>query len=176
MTHAIEIIKASREHAAGVTRMIRACTQMLRREGIFQWDDMYPCLEVVEADAREGSLYIAVEDGVCRGAVTLNEAQEDAYRRVRWRGPEPVLVVHRLCVDPASQGRGIAGHLMDFAEMLAVQRGFAGIRLDAYSGNPRAVNLYSRRGYRMAGEVFFPRRAFPFYCFEKTFDLVSTGH
>ncbi|WP_173049782.1 hypothetical protein [Nitrospira sp. KM1] len=40
------------------------------------------------------------------------------------------------------------------------------VRLDAYSGNPQALTLYRRRGYREAGQVTFPRRALPFICFE----------
>jgi ribosomal protein S18 acetylase RimI-like enzyme len=40
--------------------------------------------------------------------------------------------------------------------------------LDVYTGNERAVRLYERRGYTVAGQVFFPRRELPFYCMEKT--------
>jgi ribosomal protein S18 acetylase RimI-like enzyme len=82
-------------------------------------------------------------------------------------GGEPALVVHRLCVDPAYQGNGLGSQLMDFAEAHAKQNTYVSIRLDAYAGNPRAVWLYERRGYRKAGQVYFPRRTLPFFCFEK---------
>lgn len=169
MNHRIEIVEARREDVASVMRVIHACTQAMRHAGISQWDEIYPNSGVIEEDAREGFLYIAQENGICRGAVTLSERQEATYRQVQWSGSEPVLVVHRLCVDPVCQGQGIAGQIMDFAEELALRRGYAGIRLDAYSDNPRAVGLYERRGYRNAGQVFFPRRDLPFFCFEKVF-------
>jgi ribosomal protein S18 acetylase RimI-like enzyme len=101
--------------------------------------------------------------------MALDEKQEAAYRQVKWHGAEPVLVVHRLCIAPDQQRKGIAGMFMDFAEDFALQNGYAGIRLDAYSGNPAAVRLYESRGYQKVGQVNFPRRDLPFYCYEKTF-------
>jgi len=41
------------------------------------------------------------------------------------------------------------------------------IRLDAYTGNPRALALYEKRGYQRIGQAYFPRRELPFDCFEK---------
>jgi ribosomal protein S18 acetylase RimI-like enzyme len=164
----IEIIQADQDHITSLMKVIHACTHTMRQAGIFQWDEIYPNREQIEEDVRCRSLYVAREKGICLGALSLNEKQEEVYKQVEWCGIEPALVVHRLCVDPAFQGLGIAGQLMDFAEDLALQRGYASIRLDAYSGNPKAVALYERRGYRRAGQVRFPRRDLPFYCFEKT--------
>jgi hypothetical protein len=62
---------------------------------------------------------------------------------------------------------GIAGLLMDFAERLALTNKYGSIRLDAYTGNPQAIRLYDGRGYVRTGQVFFPRRTLPFFCYEK---------
>jgi ribosomal protein S18 acetylase RimI-like enzyme len=163
----IKIRKAVHNDISGVVKVIRACTAAMRLERIFQWDDIYPNKEQVEEDLEEGSLYVIRNEDICLGAVSFNEKQEDAYQRVDWLGSNPVLVVHRLCVDPAFQGQGIAKDLMSFGERLALKRGYASIRLDAYSGNPKTVGLYERLGYQKVGSVNFPRRDLPFYCFEK---------
>ncbi|HBF38124.1 MAG TPA: hypothetical protein DDW50_12470 [Firmicutes bacterium] len=76
-------------------------------------------------------------------------------------------VIHRLAVNPEYQKQGIGRQLMDFAEKCALERGYTSIRLDAYSGNHRAVNLYENRGYKKVGQFFYPSREFPFYCYEK---------
>ena len=162
----MRIIQAEKRHVAPVWALIERCRAALVTQGILQWDDAYPTRVLVEADVRRGGLYVLEDAAQCVGCVTLDDAQEEAYRSVGWAGPEPALVVHRLCVDPAAQGQGRAHQLMDFVERRAVQGGYASVRLDAYSGNPRALGLYRRRGYREAGEVFFPRRALPFRCFE----------
>lgn len=90
------------------------------------------------------------------------------YQELIWsdEGGE-VLVIHRLAVNPEWQKQGIGRQLMDFTENYAAEKGYTSIRLDAYSGNPRALNLYERRGYRKVGQVFFPERELPFYCYEK---------
>jgi GNAT superfamily N-acetyltransferase len=161
-------MQADQGHISSVMKVIDACTHAMRQAGIFQWDEIYPNREQIEEDVRDRSLYVARDKGICLGAVSLNEKQEEAYQQLEWCGTEPALVVHRLCVDPSFQGLGIAGQLMSFAEDLALQLGWASIRLDAYAGNPKAVALYEGRGYRRVGQVSFPRRDLPFYCFEKT--------
>ncbi len=166
----IKVIKANHEDITNVIQIVDACRHAMQHEGIFQWDKIYPSRSLIEEDIREGSMYIGQDHGIALGIVSLSEKQEDAYRQVRWHGSEPALVVHRLCVNPDYQRCGIASQLMDFAENLALQRGYASIRLDAYTGNSKAVTLYERRGYRKAGQVYFPRRALPFYCFEKIFE------
>jgi ribosomal protein S18 acetylase RimI-like enzyme len=56
---------------------------------------------------------------------------------------------------------------MDFAENYAIENNYTSIRLDAFSNNPRALRFYENRDYQRRGEVFFPGRELPFYCFEK---------
>jgi GNAT superfamily N-acetyltransferase len=147
--------------------LLSECIDDLRRRGIYQWDDIYPNLDMVVKDVSDRTLFVALQGNDCLGAVCLSEDQEDAYLEVKWAVREPVLVVHRLCVAPARQGQGIASHIMDFTEEFAKSKGYMGIRLDAYTGNRKAVTLYERRGYMIAGQVFFPRRKLPFYCMEK---------
>ncbi len=77
-----------------------------------------------------------------------------------------MLVIHRLCVHPDWQARGLARQLMDFAENHARTQSYASIRLDAYKGNPRAIAFYEKRGYQRVGQARFPRRPLPFDLFE----------
>jgi ribosomal protein S18 acetylase RimI-like enzyme len=145
----------------------------MRNNGIDQWDDIYPNEEVVMKDMNDLSLYVLEENNVYIGAVSLNREQDAAYQQVNWQGGEPALVVHRLCVHPNYQGTGLGSRLMDFAEAHAKRNAYASIRLDAYTGNPIAFRMYERRGYRKAGQVYFPRRTLPFFCFEKILGTVS---
>ena len=167
MNCTIEIKQADSYDISDVMKLIRSCTEAMRSARIFQWDDIHPNKEQFAEDLKEGSLYVIRNEDICLGAVSFNEKQEDEYQKVDWHGSDPVLVVHRLCVDPAFQGQGIAKKMMGFGEKMALEQGYASIRLDAYSGNPNAVGLYERLGYQKVGLVTFPRRDLPFYCFEK---------
>lgn len=146
--------------------IINRCKEQMHAAGSDQWDDWYPTTAVVEEDIRAGSLFVLRDGSGYIGAVCLNEIQSPEYAAVAWQYPGPVLVVHRLCVHPARQGAGGARALMNFAEDFAAAKGYRAIRLDTYTGNPRALALYESRGYERAAQVSFPRRKLPFDCFE----------
>ena len=59
--------------------------------------------------------------------------------------------MRQVAVDPLHQGLGVGKALVDFAERLARQRGFAGITLNA---REHAVLFYRRLGYETQGPPF----------------------
>jgi GNAT superfamily N-acetyltransferase len=162
------IEQAQIHDAPAIMELITLCMQGMRASGIDQWDDIYPNLAVVEEDALAQSLFVILEDGLPVATICLNEVQPEEYRPLAWQiVTGKSLVIHRLCVHPSWRGHGFARQLMQFAETLAAEHGFASIRLDSYTGNPRAQALYEGRGYHRVGQVWFPRRSQPFDCFEK---------
>lgn len=151
-----------------IMELIKSCIEDMKSQGIFQWDEHYPTAEIFEDDIRNGSLYLLKDQADCLGIISLNEDQSSEYSELEWLITKgKILVIHRLAVNPRWQRQGVARRLMDFAENYAADKGYSGIRLDAYSGNPRALNLYERRGYQKIGQVFFPRRELSFYGYEK---------
>jgi GNAT superfamily N-acetyltransferase len=147
--------------------LIGACIGHMRQQGIEQWDELYPDRATLERDIAAGTLFIASEQGAIQGMIVLNELQPKEYETVPWRDHDGrPLVVHRLAVAPAWQGRGVASQLMQFAETYGRRNGYGAIRLDAFVHNPSALRLYARLGYRNAGTVQF--RKGPFHCFEKS--------
>jgi ribosomal protein S18 acetylase RimI-like enzyme len=167
----MRIVRAEHHHIEGAWELVDRCRRALDAQGIHQWDDVYPTRETIAADVSRGALYVLEDDdGRVVAGVTLDDRQSPEYASLAWSGGEPALVVHRLCVDPRSQGRGYAHRLMEFAESHAARSGYASVRLDAYTANQRSVELYRRRGYREVGQVYFPRRSMPFWCFELVVD------
>ena len=159
---------------ARVAEIFELCKLVMRAAGVDQWDEFYPTTVNAAADFAGGGLFVARAEGICAGAVCLNELQAAEYAELSWRDADGrFLVVHRLCVDPDWQGRGVAAALMDFAEAMAVEQGYSSIRLDTYVGNPKALALYEGRGYHRTGQVRFPRRRFVFDCFEKQMTSAS---
>lgn len=163
----LTIAQARPEHVQPVRDLLVACTKDLLSRRIDQWDDLYPDLEAVDDEVAAGSVYVAVDGATCIASVSLDELPDAAYAGVSWRGGEPALIMHRLCVDPRQRGRGFGRRMVQFAEELAVDRGCASVRLDAYIGNLSAVRLYERCGFNVAGKVRYPRRRLSFYCMEK---------
>jgi ribosomal protein S18 acetylase RimI-like enzyme len=161
---------ATLKNIDAVMALVKDCIQDMESQGIFQWNEHYPTIEIFCTDIYNSSLYILIDDNESEllGILTIDEEQSPEYSQLSWGvQSEKVLVIHRLAVNPKRQGRGIGGRLVDFAESYAMKYQYASIRLDAYSGNPRALKLYERRGYQKVGQLFFPYRELPFYAYEK---------
>lgn len=161
------IVRATAAHVDAAWSIVDRCRASLDRAGIHQWDDVYPSRSTVAEDVARECLYVAGTNDTCQAIITLDDREDEGYRTVSWSCDGPALVVHRLCVDPAHRGRGLARVMMRFAEQHASAHGYTSIRLDAYSANPRSVELYRRLGYHEVGQVFFPRRSLPFLLFER---------
>lgn len=151
-----------------IFEILSHCARDMRSKGILQWHNDYPRPEMVEADLNSGALYVAEIDHEIVGVMTFDQNQSPEYTSVEWKYKnESVFVIHRLAVSPNHQGKGIARKLMDFALENIQNLGGKIIRLDAYSGNDRTINFYKNRNYEYAGDIYFPGRDLPFYCFEK---------
>jgi ribosomal protein S18 acetylase RimI-like enzyme len=145
--------------------VVRDATRWMDAQGIRQWDEIYPNREILGKDVERNEMHVIQAEGGVGGLMVLNEHQPPEYGAVEWRHTGRALVVHRLTIHPTCQRRGLATHLMDFAEETAAMEGYNCIRLDAFTCNPAAFTLYENRGYRKAGLVRF--RKGEFYCYEK---------
>ncbi|MDP5053031.1 MAG: GNAT family N-acetyltransferase [Congregibacter sp.] len=163
----MQVVKARKSHLQDVLEVIYASRDHLISIGISQWDNHYPNEESVLRDLTDENLYIAALADSLVGTIAFSQDQEPEYTQIQWFYPGPCLVIHRLCVSPSHQGRGVGSSLMRFAEEYAKVNRFNSLRLDVYTGNPDAVNFYKNLGYEIVGQVMFPRRTLPFYCMEK---------
>jgi len=134
-------------------------------QGIPQWDDIYPSKAILNADIENQQMYLIEVEGRVTGLTVINEDQSPEYAGVAWKHSGRALVVHRLTIHPDYQRHKLASYLMDFAEEMAAAENYDCVRLDAFTRNPAAFNLYEKRGYRRAGIVRF--RKGEFFVYEK---------
>ena len=98
----------------------------------------------------------------------LNQECDNAYKNGKWKyEDEPFYVVHRLCVDPAFQNKGIAKSTLLHIEKQLKEIGIHVIRLDVFSNNPFALRLYNSLGYSKVGHADW--RKGRFFLMEKHF-------
>ena len=164
----MEIRLAVGEDVAGVMGVLRRVVPMMRAAGNLQWDDAYPNAEVFERDIELGQLWVAEIDGAIAGVAALTSDQEPEYAEVGWDIEEPAVVVHRLAVDPAFRGMGVAGALMRKAEDVAMERGIRVLRVDTNTLNEASQRLFPKLGYALVGEIGLEfRPGLRFLCYEK---------
>jgi ribosomal protein S18 acetylase RimI-like enzyme len=160
------ITPASLNDLPEIMALIRAVIVEMNRNNIDQWDEIYPDAAEIENDIESNSLYKYEIVGVIAAIVTINNQGSPEYDEIPWTDTSRgFIVVHRLAVLPVYQGKGIAKTLMRFCEEAALRNNQSSIRLDAFTHNPIACNLYRQLEYIEKGIVRF--RKGTFYCFEK---------
>ncbi|MGG0730138.1 GNAT family N-acetyltransferase [Bacillus paramycoides] len=151
--------------------MYTECKKALLQNQIYQWDDSYPMREHISYHLEQHELYCLFQDQVLVGAVVLNEAESPEYKLIDWSETDGrFLIVHSFVIHPLAQGKGYSKTLLFFWENEARQKGYTGIRLDCFTGNPVSLSLYEKNNYICRGAVYFASKQPPhnwYNCYEK---------
>jgi ribosomal protein S18 acetylase RimI-like enzyme len=167
----MSITKASPTDLDTIMSLIRQAIAVMYQNGIDQWNEDYPGREIIAGDIETGTLFKITDRGQIAGIIVLNNRQSPEYGDLTWQDQSGnFLIVHRLCLHPAFQGKGLSKQMMGFAEEHALKNGCTSIRLDTYNKNYIALKLYDSLGYRRVGTVSF-RPGKTFQCFEKVIKL-----
>ncbi len=162
------IRKATKIDLENIMKMYRSCVKGMLRNGIEQWDDTYPNSKIISQDLKASTYYVAEINGGIVGGINIDRNQDETYLSLDWEDvSEAFLVVHRLGVKEEYWDKKIGKDLMLFAESLVIQKRLCSIRLDTYSGNPRAMEFYTRLGYRELGTIDLKPNKDKYHCFEK---------
>jgi len=132
--------------------LIKAAIVQMEADGIYQWDDIYPTKEDFITDIENESLYLAM-DGVNLAAIYVISKESDAaYKNAKWQyGDESAYILHRFCVSPDYQNKGIGKEVLAHIEAQISEMGYETVRLDVFTENPYAQKLYRKSGYQVRG-------------------------
>ena len=162
------IRKANKTDLENIMKMYKSCVKGMLENGIDQWDDTYPNTEIINEDLNVGTYYVAEIDETIIGGINIDRNQDDTYLALDWEDKsDSFLVVHRLGVKEEFWNKKIGKYLMLFTENLVIEKGLKSIRLDTYSGNPKAMEFYRRLGYTELGTIDLKPEKDKYYCFEK---------
>jgi ribosomal protein S18 acetylase RimI-like enzyme len=156
-----------------IMQLVSRVVPLMRATGNLQWDHTYPNPAVFERDIELNQLWVlelSASEGEAQiaGVAAITTDQQEEYSNVGWDIEEPAIVVHRLAVDPAFRGKGIAEALMRYSEAVALERGIAVLRVDTNSENAATQKLFPKLGYTLSGETGFSfRPGLRFLCYEK---------
>ena len=117
-------------------------------KGIYQWDSIYPTKDNYIEDISKGTLYIVEnENGIVAVYVVSVESDEE-YGKGSWQyADETACILHRFCVNPQYQNQGFGKLILQHIEKQAKSMHYHSIRLDVFTQNPHAVNLYKKSNY-----------------------------
>ncbi len=162
------IRKAHNKDLNDIMNMYKSCVSGMIKNKIDQWDSSYPNSEIIKTDIAASTYYIAEINKKIIGGINIDQNQDPTYLKISWKDKSNCfLVVHRLAVEEESWYKNIGKKLMLFAENLVLEKGLKSIRLDTYSGNPKAMEFYRRLGYVKLGTIDLKPNKNKYYCYEK---------
>lgn len=135
-----------------VVKLIKAAIVQMEADGIYQWDDIYPAKEDFINDIEKKSLYLAIDSKKLAAIYVISAESDEAYKNATWENnDESAYILHRFCVSPDYQNKGIGKEVLAHIETQIYEMGYKSIRLDAFTENPYAQRLYRKSGYIVRG-------------------------
>ncbi len=149
-----------------ISSMVKSAIKVMIEQDIYQWDEFYPDEEILKKDIEKKQLYAGVINNRIAVIFVLNQHSFEDYKNGKWKHKdEPYYVIHRLCVNPALQNKGVAKWAMHYIEQELLTAGIQAIRLDVFAQNPYAIRLYDKQGFSRVG--YMDGRKGRFYLMEK---------
>ena len=165
---------ASAEHLDEIMQIVHGAVIKMEQEQIFQWDAVYPAREHFQEDLKKKQLFAGTAAGRIAVVYALNQECDAQYQNAVWQyHGSDFAVIHRLCVSPAFQHRGIAKATLLHIEQTLRNMGAKAIRLDVFSENPYALRLYRNSGFYETGTAHW--RKGTFILMEKQLQQQSSG-
>jgi len=122
-----------------ICRLVRKAIEHMKNQGINQWDELYPARKDFSDDIDKKTLYVALENDRIIAIYVINQECDEEYHEAEWKNPnESACILHRLCVSPDYQNKGIGSKVLSHVEEQVKSMGYLSIRLDVFSENPYA--------------------------------------
>lgn len=166
------IRRATMEDVNSIMEIVQGVIVEMHSYNNFQWDENYPLIKDFAGDIKKGDLFVAIREEKIAGFICINRDQPIEYEGLKWSLSEEALVIHRMAVSPDYRNAGVGFELVMFAEELARKKSIRYLKTDTYSLNINAQGLFQKIAYSFVGEMSFLSKEKPFYCYEKTIEMI----
>ncbi len=138
-----------------LTELANQAIAGFRERGINQWQKGEPNREGLQAGIDHGDIHVIEDEGRVIAMITVVPGPELSYEKIEgeWLNEEPYYAFHRVCVDEACKGRGIAGKLFAFSEEYVRSLGCRNVRIDTHPENFSMQRALFKNGFLKCGEL-----------------------
>lgn len=143
--------RAAQQDAAEIAALYRRVAAQ-SGEGLSGWNEEYPTREFVDADLKEGAVYVARRGEAIVAAVSRLDGDDLDELPVAYT-PGRSCVMNRLCVEPSLRRGGLGRRLTEYACAAARAEGYITERHLCLCGNIPANLLHEAMGCRRLGEA-----------------------
>lgn len=129
----------------------------LKKQGIDQWQNGYPCRETIEEDVQKGYGYVLLKDNIIVGTVAVTFDGENTYNSIyegEWISDREYATIHRVAVDDQYKGSGLASRIIGYIEQMCRSREISSIRVDTHRKNRSMQRMLVKNGFMYCGIIY----------------------
>ena len=139
-----------------IMQIIGDARESIGRLGIDQGQYGYPTRDIVKEDVMlERSFVVLENDEIC-ATFALMFHGEPTYKKIycgAWLSDGEYLALHRIAINSAFRGKGIAEKIVMFLCECANKNGYSSIRVDTHRGNIPMRKMLEKNGFEYCGTI-----------------------
>ena len=139
-----------------IMQIIADARESIGRLGIDQWQYGYPTRDIVKEDIMLERSFVVVEDGEICATFALMLHGEPTYKKIycgAWIGEGEYLALHRIAINSANRGKGIAEVIINFLCEYSNENGYSSVRVDTHEGNIPMRKMLEKNGFEYCGTI-----------------------
>ena len=74
-------------------RMYHSCVKGMIKNGIDQWDESYPNIEIIQEDLRANTYYVAEINSQIIGGINIDRNQDPTYLNISWQDKSNLFLI-----------------------------------------------------------------------------------
>ena len=141
-----------------VMRIIADAQADFRARGIDQWQNGYPNEAAIRCDIARGESYVVIRGEQIVATAMITFAPDPNYAVIyngEWllAAPKSYATIHRISVDLAERGQGIAEWIVGQTEQMCCKRGADSLRIDTHRDNRSMQRVAEKNGMTLCGII-----------------------
>lgn len=153
----MEFRKAVEADICHIMKIINQAKDYFKEQGINQWNDNYPNIEIVKNDINNKNGYVLLKDNIIIGTVVAAFDLEKDYEFIyngKWMSNQEYAVIHRLAIDSKYKGLGLSSVIIKNIEKLCLNKGVGSIKVDTHRENLSMQKLLRKNGFKYCGIIY----------------------
>lgn len=150
--------KAIKSDIDSIMSIIKQAQNYFKEQGINQWQNNYPNVEVISNDIERGDSYLLLKDDNIIATTAVTFDGEESYNNIyegQWlTNNDEFAVIHRIAVDNSYKGSGISSKIIEEVENLCKSKGVSSIKVDTNEDNIAMQKLLKKNNFKYCGIIY----------------------
>lgn len=149
--------KAVESDVNSIMNIIKQAQVYLKEQGVNQWQDNYPSVEIIRNDIVNKNGFVLLKDDDIVGTVAVSFDGEKTYESIydgEWISNHEYAVIHRIAIETNYKGLGLSSIIIKDIEKICLKKGVHSIKVDTHEDNLSMQKLLQKNGFLYCGIIY----------------------